>query len=124
MIFLHQGWVDYAWAMLLVLLIILGVILGVHPIKKAVVYRFVLVLAFFLFSIITPGIEWVVCSIFLLPLIHVPLFMGLIITPIVESYGEITQEVKAKVVGSLLIISTLGIPLENAILKNGTQLNL
>ena len=120
MIFLHQGWAEYAWVMFLGLPVILGLSLGIHPNKKAVVYGVILALAFFLFSIIALGIEGMVCTIFLLPLIIVPLFLGLIIAHLVESYGKIRREVKARMVWSPLLIFMLGVPLENAVLKNST----
>lgn len=118
MLFLHQGWAEYGWVMFLGFPIILGLSLGIHPNKKAMSYGAILALAFFLFFIIIAGIEGIVCVIFLLPLILIPLFLGLIIVHLIERFGEIRKEVKVRMAWSPLLIFILAVPLEKAVVMD------
>ncbi len=124
MLFLHQGWVEYGWVMFLCFPVILGLSLGIHPNKKAMFYGAILALALFLFFIIIAGIEGMVCVIFLLPLIIVPLFLGVIIVHLIEKYRKVREEVRVRVIWSPLLVFILAVPLENGMLPNEPHVEL
>ncbi|WP_286757139.1 MULTISPECIES: polyketide cyclase [Roseivirga] len=123
MVFLHYNIVEYAWVMFLVFPVILGLSLGVLPSTSSVVKGLlVAMLIFFVFCIVS-GLEGLICTVFLIPLILPPVFLGFIIAHLFKQYRLLSRKSELSIrLSPLLVLLLLG-PLEHFTLQNDKTVN-
>jgi len=121
-LFLHYGLSDYGWMLFVLLPIVLGIAIGALPSKRSALVGLTITTIIFLLCLIAMGLEGFICVIMTLPIILPLMFLGSVITHLVQRYHQIKSTDKLPVLALPLLVFLFGSPIEKLLVKNKQEI--
>ncbi|MES2330009.1 MAG: polyketide cyclase [Bacteroidota bacterium] len=120
--FLFLGLADYSWILFLLLPFLLGIAIGVLPNRKWVMYGGILTAVVFLVFLLLAGLSGFICVVMSFPIIASLIFLGAIVTHLVERYKQIKSKDTLPVLLFPLLVFMIAAPAERFLKEEKKQL--
>lgn len=119
--FYFFGLAELSWILFLLLPVLLGFAIGALPNRKWVIVGAILATIVFLFGLFSFGISGLICVIYSIPIIVPMIFLGSIITHLVNKYKAIKTD-KLQILLLPLIPFLIAAPIENKLIEDHTDI--
>jgi hypothetical protein len=119
--FLFMGLANYSWILFVLLPLVLGISIGALPNKKWALYGGILTVVLFLLFLLIQGLSGFICIVMTLPIIVPLIFVGSIITHLVERYRQIKTNDKLPVLLLPLLVFLFAAPAERFLKQERKQ---
>ena len=119
--FLFMGIANYSWILFLLLPFLLGIAIGVLPNGKWVMYGGILTAIVFLVFLLLAGLSGFICVVMSFPIIASLIFLGAIITHLVERYRQIKSKDTLPVLLFPLLVFMIAAPIERFLKEERKQ---
>lgn len=116
--FLFLGLTGYGWALFILLPIVLGISIGAMPNKKYSIIGAILATVIYLLGLYVPGLSGLICIIMTLPIVVPMIFLGYIVSHLVQRYRELKETDTLPILLMPLIPFLIAAPIEHAFNKN------